>query len=275
MYLHCGEAGQLWHNGGMNIVFDIGGTNMRIATADGEVLGEIRKVSTPQDYDETIAAFAVIARELAPDSIAKAAGCIAAQLDPDRGIYDAANRLHWNGRHFDTDLSQAITAPVIVGNDCGVIGLGENLRGGGRGSDDMAYVTVSTGVGAAHIKDGKIMPFDSFFFGHAIVRGAELETLISGTAVRKKFGIEPKDLDSLEERNVLADTLAEGLVQLCAKWNPKTIVLGGSMIVGMNPIPLDRTMATLTDMMTYPPCLAMAELKDEGGLIGGTILAAQ
>lgn len=260
---------------GMNLVFDIGGTNMRIAAADGEKLGAIRKVPTPHEYDETISVFASIARELVPEGIVKAAGCIAAQIDEEHGIYDAANRLHWNDKHLDTDLAAAIGAPVVMGNDCAVIGLGENLHGGGRGADDLSYVTVSTGVGAAHIKDGEMMPFESFFFGHTLIDGAELEKLISGTAIRAKFGIEPKDLDSIDERNALADILAKGLVQLCAKWTPKMIVLGGSMIVGQNPIPLERTAATLATLMTDAPVLRMAELKDEGGLIGGAILAAR
>jgi predicted NBD/HSP70 family sugar kinase len=260
---------------GMNIVFDIGGTNMRVASAEGEKIGEVRKVPTPQDYDETISVFASIAKELVPGGVVKAAGCIAAQIDAERGIYDAANRLHWNDRHLDTDLAAAIGAPVIIGNDCAVIGLGENMRGGGRGTDDMSYVTVSTGVGAAHIKGGQMMPFDSFFFGHTLIDGVEIEKLISGTAIRTKFGIEPKDLDSIEERNALADILAKGLVQLCVKWSPTTIVLGGSMIVGQNPIPLDRAAATLATLMTEAPILRMAELKDEGGLIGGAILAAR
>jgi glucokinase len=258
---------------GMNIVFDIGGTNMRIGAAEGDTLREIRKVPTPQDYDETVREFAKIAHELAPSGITKAAGCIAAQIDPVRGIYDASNRLHWNERHLDTDLGQALGAPVVIGNDCAVIGLGENLRGGGRGSANMAYVTVSTGVGAAHIKDGVMMPFDSFFFGHVDIDGAELETLISGTAVRRRFGIEPKDLESLEERNRLAETLARGLRVLIARWQPDTIVFGGSMIVGVNPIPLGAVAAALaTDSPT--PAVKMAELKDIGGLVGGAILAA-
>jgi len=266
---------EMGHNSSMNIVFDIGGTNMRIAVANGETLGEIRKVLTPHDYNETIRQFAAVARELTPAGIERAAGCIAAQIDSEHGLYDANNRLHWNGYHLDTDLAEAIGAPVVVGNDCAVIGVGEDLRGAGRGSSNMAYVTVSTGVGAAHIKDGAMMPFDSFFFGHVLVDGAELETLISGTAIRKKFGIEPKDLDSLDERNKLADILARGLLILHTKWSPDTIVLGGSMIVGVNPIPLERVAAALAQFMPNPPTIKMAELGDHGGLIGGAILATR
>lgn len=265
----------LRHNSRMNIVFDIGGTNMRIAAAEGEALGVIRKEPTPQEYDAAIERFAAIAHDLAPHGIACAAGCIAAQIDREQGLFDANNRPLWNGRHLDDDLAQSLNAPVIVGNDCAVIGVGENMKGAGRDSRDMAYVTVSTGVGAAHIKEGEIQPFDSFFLGHVPVNGAELETLISGTAVKKKFGIEPKELASLEERTKLADFLAEGLRLLHEKWTPDTIVIGGSMIVGVNPIPLDRVAMTLAELLPHPPALKMAELGDHGGLIGGALLAAR
>ena len=139
----------------------------------------------------------------------------------------------------------------------------------------MASATVSTGVGAALIVEGRMVPPDDFFLGHVALPGGELEELVSGTAVRKKFGIEPKDLESLDERNKLADILAAGLVPLSQKWSPDTIVLGGSMIVGVNPIPLDRGMGTLATLIQNPPVIKMAELKDNGGLEGGRILAAQ
>jgi len=104
---------------------------------------------------------------------------------------------------------------------------------------------------------------------------ADLESLVSGTAVRKKYGIEPKDLGSLDIRNGLADTLAEGLRQVIARWAPETIVLGGSMIVGINPIPLARVEETLSTLLkggSTVPRIKMAELGDNGGLWGGIAL---
>ena len=256
----------------MNIVFDIGGTNMRIARADGEVLGEVRKVPTPQSLDETIALFVSVVHEIAGDKYESAAGCIAGQINAERGIYDANNRKEWNGRHFDTELSGALEVPVTIANDCAVIGLGEFHRGAGKGAHRMAYVTVSTGVGAALIDNGVIVATSGLYLGHEIVDGEELENLISGTAVRKKFGIEPKDLESLDERNKLADILARGLLKIIDAWKPDTIVLGGSMIVGVNPIPLDRVRESLTKLHTSPQ-IKMASHGDSGGLYGAMILA--
>lgn len=260
----------------MKIVFDIGGTNMRIAAVQNGTLGEIRKVLTPQDYDETLRVFVVGAKELAAgDVIESAAGCIAAQIDTERGMYDANNRPAWNGRHFNTDLAALLNAPVFVANDCQVIALGELAFGAGKGSRRLAYVTVSTGVGAGLVVDGMIAQTSGFHFGHEIVNGLELEALISGTAVKKKFGIEPKDLASLEERTALADVLARGLVKIISEWQPDTIVIGGSMIVGVNPIPLDRVKETLGTLVAESPALKMAETGDSGGLYGGIVLGAQ
>ena len=88
--------------------------------------------------------------------------------------------------------------------------------------------------------------------------------------MQKKFGIHPKDLDSLEERNKLADILARGLSEIYEKWKPDVFVIGGSMIVGVNPIPLER----VCEKFTAVP-VKMAELGDNGGLIGGAILTEQ
>jgi predicted NBD/HSP70 family sugar kinase len=258
----------------MKIVFDIGGTNMRIASADGVMLGTTRKVPTPQDFDAMLAQFVDTARDIAGgDVIEGVAGCIAAQIDDVQGIYDASNRPAWNGRHFDTELAALLGAPVLVGNDCSVIGLGEYQFGAGKGVKSLAYVTVSTGVGAGHVVDGNIMPLDGFFFGHTPIEGGELEQMVSGTAVRKKFNIEPKELESIDERNKLADLLAQGLVAIIEKWHPERIVLGGSMIIGVNPIPLDRVQESLTKLVSTAPEIKMAELGDNGGLYGGMVLA--
>ncbi len=259
----------------MNLVFDIGGTKLRVAMAEGHILGEIKKVPTPLDLSETIRTLTEIAQSFNVP-LERAAGCIPAQIHKERGVYDANNRPLWEGRHMDRELAEVLQMPVRIENDCAVIGLGEREEGAGKGSSRMAYVTVSTGVGAALIVDGDIVAPDGFFFGHTRVHNTELELLVSGTAIKKKFGIEPKDLDSLEERNALAEILAEGLVTLVETWSPDTIVLGGSMIVGINPIPLERVASELAErLVMHPnlPAVKMAQLGDNGGLVGSAILA--
>lgn len=255
----------------MYIVADIGGTNMRIATASEDSLGTIKKVPTPKDPSEGIAKFVALARECAGDGkITAVASGVAGSVSDTGEISDARNLRAWEGTNIVRELSEALGVSVQVVNDAALAGLGEAYAGAGRGATALAYVTVSTGVGGGWIVGGKIAAAGGV--AGIKINGVDLEDLVSGTAVSKKFGIHPKDLDSIEERNKLANTLAEGLRVVMERWSPDIIVLGGSMIVGKNPIPIARVQESLNKLLPkYPklPIVKMAELGDNGGLWGG------
>ena len=260
----------------MYIVTDIGGTNMRVATISGDALGEIKKVPTPKDPSEGIAKFVELAHGLAgSEQIPAVAGCVAGSVSDEGVVSDARNLRAWEGTNIVRELSAALDVPVRIVNDAALAGLGEATAGAGRGVKSLAYITVSTGVGGGWIVDGKIAAAGGI--AGIKINGTDLEDLVSGTAVTKKFGISPKDLDSLEERNKLADTLAEGLRVVCERWSPDTIVLGGSMIVGVNPIPVPRVQESLDKLLAdgKSPVIKMAELGDNGGLWGGLALLKQ
>ena len=262
----------------MYIVTDIGGTNMRVAAVSGDTLGEIKKVPTPKDPVEGIATFATLARECAHgEKITGVAGCIAADKITETGEMSGARNLPaWEAVRITSELSNALGAPVHLVNDAALAGLGEAFFGAGRGAASVAYITVSTGVGGGWIVDGKIA--GSGGTAEIKINGVDLESLVSGTAVRKKFGIHPKDLSSLDERNKLADLLAEGLTVIAKKWPSEVIVVGGSMIVGVNPVPLTRVQESFTKLFTDSsklPIIKMAELGDNGGLWGGIALLKQ
>lgn len=263
----------------MNIVCDIGGTKMRVASVVGEVVGDTKKIPTPQNPKEAISQLTAMAREVAAGGAIKRVAVSIRGILFDGAFWKDAMLPAWEGLQLQDELQLALGAPVVVRNDAAVIGLGENHAGAGMGSKIMAYITVSTGVGGARIVDGNIDRYTyGFEVGRQIIGDFMLEELISGTAVRKKFGIEPKDLDSIEERNTLADILALGLYNTVMHWSPDTIVIGGSMIIGTNPIPLDRvreSLAARLNMFPKPPIIAMAKLGDDGGLVGSAILASR
>ena len=256
---------------------DIGGTNMRVASASNDVLGDIKKIKTPQDPKEGIARFVALARECAGgEKITAVSGCVSGTVSDTGVLSDARNLRAWEGTNIVRELTGALGVPTHVVNDAACAGLGEAYAGAGRGAKTLAYVTVSTGVGGGWIVDGKIAAAGGV--AGLKIRGTDLEDLVSGTAVTKKFGIHPKDLDSLEERNKLADTLAEGLQILIGQWPADVIVLGGSMIVGVNPIPIPRVQESLDKLLTgqgKSPVIKMAELGDNGGLMGGIALLRQ
>ena len=264
----------------MYIVFDIGGTNMRVAKAEDGALIEIKKVPTPQDPIDGLTTLITIAKELAGSEKIDAVGGSVRGTIVD-GVFQHDKALpQWEGTRIAETLSTSLGARVRLAHDTAVIGLGEVHKGAGRGSHICAYITVSTGVGGDKIENGRIdMTTYNPEIGRELVNGVELEDLVSGTAVQKKFGIPPKELESIDERNKLADMLAEGLYNTVVHWSPDTIVLGGSMIVGTNPIPIDRVRESLTKRLEHvyptPPKVVMAELGDNGGLYGAIILAAE
>lgn len=262
-----------------NIVFDLGGTKMRIAAFGSAGLEEVHKVPTPRNPKDGLVELIRLAHEAAGTRrIAVVVGGVPGIVS--EGILHwLPNLSHWNGLNLKVALEKELGAHVRIEHDTAVIGLAEVHEGAGKGSRICAYVTVSTGVGGDRIIDGAIdQSTYGFEIGHQLVNGEELEALVSGTAIKKKFGIEPMDLDSLEEREKLADLLAIGLYNTTLHWSPDTIVVGGSMIVGKNPIPLTRVESELTRRLSmYPtvPALKMAMLADDGGLRGSAILAAQ
>lgn len=259
-----------------NIVFDIGGMRTRVARVVGEELEETYIFDTPKNPKEGL--------PLLVDSIRKVAGdCEIDELCGDMSgivkngiIYISPNLPEWNGTHIVRELQKAFDgAPTRLFNDAELVALGEYFYGAGKDESNIAFMTVSTGVGAVHVLNGAVDRGQyNAEIGHSIIDdGLELEELISGTAVAKKFGIHPKDLSDKNELEKLADYLALGLYNLTLFWSPKVIVLGGSMITGNNPIPLKRTQETLTTLVSkyYPdtPEIRKATLGDQGGLYGG------
>lgn len=267
---------------GPYVVFDLGGTNVRIGVShDGTNLDASQIMPTPPVFEDGVGAIEKAAREMldgaAPLAIVGGIGWALDETKSSIRNSTKKNLADWSGKPLKDELGKRLGAPVRLENDVALVGLGEAYVGGGVGSTILVYYTVSTGVNGVRIVEGKIdRATYGFETGKQIISQGRLEELVSGTAVQKKFGIHPKELDSLDERNKLADLLAEGLYNTCLHWSPDRIVLGGSMIIGVNPIPLARTQESLAKLLTvYPsvPELRMATLGDEGGLHGARILA--
>ncbi|TSC85576.1 MAG: glucokinase [Parcubacteria group bacterium Gr01-1014_8] len=264
------------------VIFDLGGTNLRIGVSrDGSKVDDMKSVPTPPKFEDGVNTIDSVGKELLGGNTATAvAGGIGWSLDQSRSsIFNSTkkNLMDWSGKPLRDELAARFKAPATLYNDVALVGLGEAHSGAGKGSSILAYVTVSTGVNGVRIVDGKIdRATYGFETGKQIISAGKLEDLVSGTAVTKKFGIHPKDLDSLDERNKLGDLLAEGLFNTILHWSPDTIVLGGSMIIGKNPIPIPRVMESLARIQTiYPttPRIVMAALGDNGGLEGARVLA--
>jgi len=96
-------------------------------------------------------------------------------------------------------VEEAFNAPAAVENDANAGALGEWRFGAGRGSDDLLYITVSTGIGGGLILDGRLRHgLNSLAgeIGHMILepdgpvctcgRRGCLEALASGPAIARR-----------------------------------------------------------------------------------------
>lgn len=278
----------------MYLLFDIGGTNMRIALSkDGVSFEEPTIVPTPKDFDAGMRTFAETAKILAGgNTIKAAAGGVAGALSRDRKtLLNAPHLKGWNGKPLSQALSQALGAPVHLENDTAIVGLGEATAGAGKGYGIIAYITVSTGVGGVRIVDGKIdrgaMGFEP---GHQIIDaggalrsasvggfGHDLEGIVSGTAITERYGKKPYELTDAAFWDEMARLLAFGLNNTIVHWSPDAVVIGGSMMKKVG-IPVDRVEAHLRGILhIFPelPVIKKAELGDIGGLHGAIAYVKQ
>lgn len=269
------------------ILFDIGGTNMRVAySPDGVSFGEPHIVHTPKDFDAGIAEFARIAHECAGGgAITLAGGGIASPLSRDRStILNSPHLPGWSGKPIRDALSQALGTPVYVENDTAIVGLGEAVAGAGRGYPIVAYMTISTGVGGVRLVNGRIdISAMGFEPGHQIIdasgglhatsvggNGIDLEGYVSGTAIAERYGKKPYEITDTEFWDEMARLLAYGINNTIVHWSPDVVVLGGSMMNKIG-IPVDRVEAHLRGLLhIFPelPVIVHSELADIGGLHG-------
>jgi len=197
----------------------------------------------------------------------------------------------WRKKPLKKDLEKLLRARVFFENDADIAGIGEAVYGAGKGYEIVAYLTISTGVGGGRIVKGKIDKNSmGFEVGHQIIdadntmypkdkkfeqqfreKGWNLGSLtsyISGSAIRIRYGKDPKEIVERSVWEELANILAIGLNNVVVFWSPDVIVLGGSV---MNKIPINfvkkHLKKTLKIFVKYPE-IKKAELGDSSGLYG-------
>lgn len=279
----------------MYILFDIGGTKMRLAASrDGKTFEEPQRVPTPLDFAEAMRQFRHIAQELANGERVEAmAGGVAGPFDRERTkLVNAPNLPDWVQKPLKDELSSiADGAPVLLENDTAVVGLGEATFGAAKGYGMVAYVSVGTGVGGARIVDGAIdKSVFGFEIGHQYISvekthagsvmcscgaSGHLEGYISGTGFQRRYGKKPVEIADSAIWEEAAKVVAYGLNNVIVHWSPDVVVLGGSMILGERAISIDTVATYLKHICAiFPelPKIKKAQLGDDGGLHGALVL---
>lgn len=261
----------------MYLLFDIGGTKMRLAVSrDGKTLGAPIIVSTPEKFFEGMQLFKEITigliRANKADKVKAVAGGVAGPLDSKKTkLLRAPNLSGWVGKPLAQELKKMFKAPVHLENDAALAGLGEGVYGAGRGHKIVAYLTVSTGVGGARIVDGRI-DASAFGFepGHQLVgsSGKTLGSYISGNSLQKRFHLPAKEIKDKKVWDETARWLSMGLHNTIVHWSPEVVVLGGSIMHDISLALVKRELKKTLIIFPRLPEIKKAELGDTAGLWG-------
>lgn len=264
----------------MFLVFDIGGTHMRVARSHDRNSFDMEPVvvPTPPRFDDGIERFADLARRLLGEQPCTAiAGGIAGPLNGEKRVLEAAPNLpDWVGKPLADELQRVVgTKEIYIENDAAIAGLGEANRGAGKGSNIVAYMSVGTGVGGARIVDGAIDK-NAYGFepGHQIMDefGVRLEDLVGGRHLEEKYKKRPLEIFDEQVWNEAARNLSRGVANVILLWSPHIVVIGGALAAKIPFRTLTRETHAAIEIFTRKPQIVPARFGDRAGLEGGLAL---
>ncbi len=280
------------------LAVDLGGTHMRCARVgmDGTVADrEVRP--TPHDGTGTGALVDLLRSVAAGAACHHAVVGLPGRVDYRGGTLEHAPNLPpgWADQLTEAALADAIGVPVALANDADLAAVGEAYFGAGRSFSDVAYVTLSTGVGAGVVLGGVLVHGRRSLaeVGHEVIamdravagRPASFEDLASGTALRRAAGaiglgplaqdvltaVAAGNADASRVWNDLIAAAGTGLANVAWVFSPEVIVVGGGLGLVGEPLlaPLRSALARFGPPAMVPPIeVVAASLGDDAGLAG-------
>ncbi len=202
---------------------DLGGTNLRVAAVDEQgqlvekiTLGTQVSLGREKVIDDMCESIQQLMQKYSPSSELLGIGIgVPGIIDIETGMLrESANLPGWANFPVHSEIERRLQTKVFLGNDAHLAALGEKWLGAGRSVEDMAMLTLGTGVGGGLVLNGKIwhgMKGMAGEFGHFTVepeghpcgcgnRGC-LEQYASATAVVRMA------------REAIANGVAPGMAQ--------------------------------------------------------------
>lgn len=284
------------------IAIDVGGSTLKGAAfaQDGSILARHTMPTFAVRGDAADGVRALL-RTLLDEGGCQARGVGVAcpgMVDSRNGVVRQAVNLGWTHWPLTASLREEFGLPVALEHDARAAALGERAA---SGHEDFAFVPIGTGVSAAIVSDGRLLPGATGAageFGHVPVvpdgracacgqRGC-VEAYASGTSILARYRELGGDLGSVAEiaaasaasdelaRRVwedAIDALAAGIAGLVATVDPAAIVVGGG-VARAGALLLDPLAEWLKARLTWrdAPELIPSALGPSAGLIGAGIL---
>ncbi len=225
---------------------DIGGTNTRIGvfeSLDAPDFIHLARFPTHQSYEEQLHHIIIAIQAHNIHHVAGIGVSIAARIAKDgRSVRIAPNLPEYVDRPFAEDLVERLQIPVRLAHDtvCGL--LAEKQFGILHQIDRCAYLTVSTGTGAAiHLGKASKTLISSIEIGHQILDGNSLkclcgqvgclETFTGGRQIELHYGYPASQITDRAFWETFSDKLAIGLVNLAQITRIDVVALSGAIVL--------------------------------------------
>lgn len=213
------------------LAVDLGGTKIitAVVSPDGNIISRSYCLTLADKGHEAVISrlLSVIGKtmtqaKLRTSELAGMGIAAAGALDAERGVItDSPNLPGWRDIPLRDIMAEKVGVTTYVVNDASAAALGEHRFGAGKGTRNLIYITVSTGIGGGIVVDDKLYTGTDGTageIGHMTIEanGPEctcgnygcLEVLASGTAVAKEA---KKRLSQGETSSVLE--LANGKIE--------------------------------------------------------------
>ncbi|WP_261133969.1 ROK family protein [Bacillus sp. Marseille-Q3570] len=190
------------------IGLDIGGTNITgaIIRNTGEIHEKISIDTNPDtNADEVLERVYMMIEELMDkskvpiDDVSGIGVATAGVIDSKENVIVFANNLHWRNVQIGRLIGDRFALPIKLTNDANAAAIAEWVWGGGKAYQNMIYITVSTGIGAGIISNGRLITGcddSAGEFGHITINADGplcvcgnkgcVERYASGTAIAEK-----------------------------------------------------------------------------------------
>ncbi len=273
------------YDGPPYIAIDIGGTNTRIAlfqTLQTPQCSIITRFPTLSSYEEQMRHITTALQDV--PSIAGIGVSIGARIAKNgRTIIFGPNVPDYIGKPFAQDLADRFGCPIRLAHDtvCGL--LGEKTFGSIQHDERCAYLTVSTGTGAAiHLQKAEMRLTVSIEIGHQLLAGNTrqclcgqigcLETYTGGRQLELRMGKPLTQVADPDFWETFSEKLALGLVNLAQLTKVETVAVSGGIVLS-RPFLLERIQALVNEKLLGATLeLRIARLGENAPIVGAAVL---
>ncbi len=227
----------------MNIIIDVGGTNIRVAgfkSLNQPKIIKILKFPAENNYQIDFKNIVKAIQKITNSRIKRISIGLPGVISNGK-IKKCSHLSDWNDKPVDKDLIDLFECPVILENDTTMAAYGEAIYGHGL-NKNFLFINWGTGIGGSRVYwvDKKIH-ISSLEPGHHIINWNEnlrcacgqrgcWESFCAGHGIQKRYKKQIADLSEKEWKEVI-EYFTQGLINLIVINPTGLIVVGGGIAI--------------------------------------------